>query len=117
MANLRDLKLRIKSVNNIKKITDTMEKVATARSKKATKSYHASLPYFKEMRSIIRQVLQNDYNNPGDAKVKKFVKNDDEIKRVAILVVTSDRGLCGGFNTNIIRKAVSISREYKEKKY
>ena len=103
MANLRDIKIRIKSIKNIQKITNTMEKVATARSKKANRILDESLPYYNENLFIIDKVINNDYNIPGNHELKKYINPSCE--KIAVLVITSDRGLCGGFNSRICHLA------------
>lgn len=99
MANLRDIKKRINSVQNTKQITRTMEMVATAKVRHSTERVKAAVPFTKAQVNTLLQVLlpgQNSINLP-------LGRVHDEIKRAIAIVVVSDRGLAGGFNSNILR--------------
>ena len=108
MATLRDIKRRIKSVKSTQQITKAMKMVAAARLRRAQENIINSRPYSKKIFEMLNHLLnvENGIDNP-------LLKSRD-VKNVAIVVVTSDRGLCGGFNMNIIREATNlIQNEYK----
>jgi len=107
MAKGRDIKRRIKSVENTRQITRTMEMVATAKIRKAQARIEAARPYALAMMDVLGKVAAN-----VEAGQHPLLQEHDEMKRALILVLTSDRGLCGAFNGNIIREAeLVISRE------
>ncbi len=103
MANLRELRSRIKSVNSTKKITKAQELIATSRITKAQIRVAASKPYAEEITKVLSALasasgsldhpLLNERANP---------------KRAAVLVVTSDRGMCGGYNSNVLKEAEEL---------
>lgn len=107
MANLRDLRKRRKSTANTKKITRTMELVASAKLKKAQDAASASRPYAEAMRALVSDLSASagGLNHPLMAK--------RPVKRVAILVAASDRGLCGAFNANLVNLAVQRGKEHQ----
>jgi F-type H+-transporting ATPase subunit gamma len=96
MAKGRELKGRIKSVENTRKITRTMEMVATARSKRALDRAKGTAPYFQTLSEIIRSMAQ------AGTIAHPFLKRAENVKRTLLLVITANRGLCGGYNTNVL---------------
>jgi F-type H+-transporting ATPase subunit gamma len=98
MARLRDLKRRMKSVKNTAKITRTMELIATAKSKQAQDRIQKALPYFEALAEIAAQARKAG----GQGAVHPLLAAR-EVKKVAILAVTANRGLCGGYNSNVLR--------------
>ncbi len=100
MASLKDLRDRINSVQSTKKITSAMKLVAGARLKKAQLEAESSRPYADRMQSIINNVTLNLKNLENAPEI---IKGKDSIKNHLIVVMTSDRGLCGGFNTSITK--------------
>jgi F-type H+-transporting ATPase subunit gamma len=98
MARLRDLKRRMKSVKNTAKITRTMELIATAKSKQAQDRIQKALPYFEALAEIAAQARKAG----GQGAVHPLL-TQREVKKVAILAVTANRGLCGGYNSNVLR--------------
>lgn len=108
MPALRDIRRRINAVRNIQKITKAMKMVAAARLRRAQERIISARPYAKKIEELIQRFIST-----FDAYENQFVKVRD-IKNIAIVVVTADRGLCGSFNTNIIRKTVALIEE-KEK--
>ena len=110
MATLRDIKLRIKGVKSTQQITKAMKMVAAAKLRRATESVLNARPYAKKISVLLSSLVIEDEKqaNPLFA--------DREVKNVAIVVVTADRGLCGAFNTNIIKEAVRyLEEEVKQK--
>jgi F-type H+-transporting ATPase subunit gamma len=105
MATLRDIRRRIRSVGNTAQITKTMEMVSAAKLRRAQSAVEASRPYATDLSAV----LANLSLASGDAPHPAFVRR--EVKHRAIVLITSDRGLCGAFNTNLIRAAESRLRE------
>ena len=108
MANARELLNRRQSVENTCKITRTMELVASAKMKKAQDAAEASRPYTDGLKTLVRR-LAADEGHPTHPLMEQR-----EVKTVAILVAASDRGLCGAFNTNLVRKAIQVMEAHKK---
>jgi len=100
VAGDRDVKRRIKSVENTRQITRTMELVATSKMKRATDRVHAARPYADALHEIVGGLY-----SPGLADKYPILRRPEEVRRAAILLLTANRGLCGGFNANLIKKA------------
>lgn len=97
----KEIKRRIKSVSNIKQITRAMELVSTSKLRKSRKQLELTRPYYNTVESSIREILANTKGVKYDLLERREVKNR------LIIVLTSDRGLAGGYNINVIRKAES----------
>ncbi len=102
MASLDDLKKRITSVKSTQKITKAMKMVAAAKLRKAQENAEKGRPYSEKMNNIILN-LSNTISDKENAP--KLLIGTGEEKNHLCVVLTSDRGLCGGFNSNIIKKA------------
>ena len=102
MPSLDDLKKRIKSVKSTQKITKAMKMVAAAKLRKAQESAEKGRPYSQKMQNIILN-LTNSINDPQNAP--KLLVGSGNDKTYLCLVLTADRGLCGGFNSNICKLA------------
>ena len=117
MASLDDLKKRIASVKSTQKITKAMKMVAAAKLRRAQESAEKGRPYSEKMNNVILN-LSNGISDKENAP--KLLSGTGQEKTHLCVVMTSDRGLCGGFNSNIIKKAKSyfskISEEGKELK-
>lgn len=100
MAGAKEIRTQIASVKSTQKITRAMEMVAAAKMRKAQERMHASRPYTDRMRSVIGHLARAhpEYKHP-------FMQ-EREVKRVGFIVVSSDRGLCGGLNVNLFRMMV-----------
>ena len=97
MANLRDIRNRISSIENTQQITKAMKMVAAAKLRKAQQRIIATRPYAKKMRSVVSRLINGvESDNP-------ILRNPEEVDSVLIIVVGSDRGLCGGFNNNLFK--------------
>jgi F-type H+-transporting ATPase subunit gamma len=107
MAKARALDRRRKSVRNIRKITRTMELIATARFKKAMDRSIAARDYTKQLAKI----MENIAGVGGEVAHPLLAARPT--KRAAVLVLTGNRGLCGGYNSNIVRQAVAILGQWK----
>lgn len=108
MGNARALVKRRKSIRNIRKITRTMELIATSRFKKAMDRAAEAASYTQKINEIVSDLSQSDltFSHP-------LLMQPEETKNVTILVLTSNRGLCGGYNGGILRKANARMRELK----
>lgn len=105
MANLRDIKQRIVSVQSTSQITRTMEMVATAKIKKAQEKIEAARPYSFAMMEVLGNVARY-----VQGATHPLLEEHEERKRVLIVTITSDRGLCGAFNSNILRITEDLIR-------
>lgn len=123
MANLKDIKIRILSVQNTKKITRAMKMVAAAKVKRAETTVKSARPFADELMVIFRRMLSavNGEYSLENLHVKKAIDNyavlleKREIKSVGLVVMTSNKGLAGAYNANIIRRTLSMVDEYNEK--
>jgi F-type H+-transporting ATPase subunit gamma len=95
----RTIKRRIKSVKNTRKITKAMELVAASKMRKAVNSVIGSRPYSKLAWATVKSI-----SSRVDTTLHPLLRQRDEVKKVLVLLITSDRGLAGGFNTNILKK-------------
>jgi F-type H+-transporting ATPase subunit gamma len=111
MASQRDVKNRISSVKNIQKITRAMEMVAAARLRRAEQRIAALRPYADALRRMTRQAAQAA---GAEATRLPLLSEHESTDRIGLLLVTGDRGLAGGFNSQIIRAGVRIGDEYAE---
>lgn len=109
MANARALDNRRKSVKNIKKITRTMELIATARFKQAMDRATAATGYTQRITQIV-----NDLAKSGLEVSHPLLEKREETKAATLLVLTSNRGLCGGYNGNVLRSAVDRKAELEK---
>ena len=95
MAGLKDIKKKITSISNTRKITRTMEMVAAAKSKQTIDRVEASTPYSSKLTELLNSLT-------GGQNVDHFlVREKEKVQKSALLVVTANRGLCGGYNTNV----------------
>jgi F-type H+-transporting ATPase subunit gamma len=113
MPSLRDIKNRIRSVKNTQKITRAMKLVAAAKLRRAQESILAARPYALEIGSMLHRVATRAQGEDG--KVPHPLLDVREPKKVLLVIMTSDRGLCGGFNSNILRRAERFRNEHQER--
>lgn len=99
MASLRDLRRRIKSTGNMQKITKAMKAVSAAKMRKAQEAVMSARPYAKRMKGVMGRVAA------ASGSVNHPLLAVREPNKVAYIVITADRGLCGGFNSNVIKMA------------
>src|SRR5688500_17331803 len=109
MAQIREIKGRIKTVQNTRKITRTMEMVATSKLKRAQDRLGAARPYSQQLRKVIGRLL-----NPELATRYPLLRQPEEVRHAAILLVTSNRGLAGAFNANLIRMARNLLADLRK---
>jgi len=109
MAVGKEIRTQIKSIKNTQKITRAMEMVAASKMRKAQERMRASRPYADKIRAIVGHLAQAhpEYHHP-------FMK-EREVKRVGIIIISTDRGLCGGLNTNAFKTSLMALREWREK--
>ena len=108
MAGGREVKRRIKSVENTRQITRTMELVATSKLKRATDRVRAARPYADALHEIVSGLY-----SPGLSDQYPILRRPDEVKRAAVLLLTANRGLCGGFNANLIKQARNLMADLR----
>jgi len=102
MAGSKEIRTKIKSVENTRKITKAMEMVAASKMRKAQDRMTAARPYAEKIRLVAAHLshAQSEYKHP-------FIIQRENIKNIGLIVVTSDKGLCGGLNTNVLRASIS----------
>ncbi|MEQ1600837.1 MAG: F0F1 ATP synthase subunit gamma [Methylophilaceae bacterium] len=98
MAGSKEIRTKIKSVENTRKITKAMEMVAASKMRKAQERMRASRPYAEKIRSVAAHLsyAQAEYKHP-------FLIKREVVKNIGLIVISSDKGLCGGLNTNMLR--------------
>ena len=109
MATSKEIRNRIGSVQNTKKITRTMELVSTAKAKKAVDKVVASRPYADKIKELIGSLAAQ-----GEVADHPLLRRHTHLRKVLIVVVTANRGLCGGYNSNILRASVAKIESYKK---
>ena len=109
MAGAKEIRTKIKSVQNTQKITKAMEMVAASKMRKAQDRMAAARPYANKMRNVIGHLANAhpEYKHP--------YLIDREVKRVGYIVVSSDRGLCGGLNINLFKAVVNSMKDWSDK--
>ena len=109
MAGAKEIRTQIKSIQNTQKITKAMEMVAASKMRKAQDRMQATRPYAEKMRNVIGHLAMAhpEYKHP-------FLI-EREVKRVGVIVVSTDRGLCGGLNINLFKQALAALKEWQAK--
>ena len=108
MPNLHDIEKRIKSVSSTKQITRTMEMVAGAKVKHATERILTATPYAESMTEMLQGVAAR-----VQASENPLLETRSDVKRMLVVAVVSDRGLAGGFNSNVLRTVEKLIRAKK----
>jgi F-type H+-transporting ATPase subunit gamma len=108
MPGSKEIRNKIKSVQNTRKITKAMEMVAASKMKKAQERMRAARPYGEKIRNVAAHIshANPEYRHP-------FLVSRDSVKRIGIIVITTDKGLCGGLNTNVLRLALNRMKEWE----
>ena len=109
MASGKEIRSKIKSVQNTQKITRAMEMVAASKMRKAQDRMSATRPYAENIRRVIGHLAM------AHPEYTHAYMRGREVKRVGIIVVSTDRGLCGGLNTNLFKAGLGVMREWKDK--
>ena len=110
MAGGREIKTKIKSVQNTRKVTRALEMVSASKIRKAQERMKASRPYARLMTQMIGHIAKanSEYTHP-------FMVDRSEVKRIGYIVVSTDRGLCGGLNSQMFRRILADMREWQAK--
>ena len=110
MPGIKEIRTKIKSVQNTRKITKAMEMVAASKMRKAQERMRAGRPYAIKVRDIASHLMQAnpEYTHP-------YLIERDQVKAVGVVLVTTDKGLCGGLNTNISRVALAKLKEFQQR--
>ncbi len=112
MAGGKEIRTKIKSVQNTRKITKAMEMVAASKMRKAQERMRAARPYSEKIRGLAAHLAAanvTEYRHPFLNKVSE----DQKPKRIGIVVVSTDKGLCGGLNTNVLRMTLNSMRQWE----
>jgi F-type H+-transporting ATPase subunit gamma len=109
MASGKEIRTKIKSIKNTQKITKAMEMVAASKMRRAQERMEATQPYTDKIWQVIGHLAhaRPEYKHP-------YLVEVDQVQRVGFIVVTTDRGLCGGLNVNLLRSAISAIKEWRE---
>jgi F-type H+-transporting ATPase subunit gamma len=108
MAGAKEIRTKISSINKTRKITRAMEMVAASKMRKTQERMRASKPYANKIYEVVKHIARanSEYRHP--------FMIEREIKRIGLIVVTTDRGLCGGLNANLLRETLRNVRVWKE---
>ncbi len=108
MAGSKEIRTKIKSVQNTRKITKAMEMVAASKMRKAQERMRTARPYAEKIRNVAAHIshANPEYRHP-------YLVDRNSVKRIGIIVITTDKGLCGGLNTNILRLALNKMKEWE----
>ena len=108
MAGSKEIRNKIKSVQSTRKITKAMEMVAASKMRKAQDRMRAARPYVERALQIAMHIAKAnpEYRHP-------FLAKRETVKRVGVIVVTTDKGLCGGLNTNMLRLVLNQHKEWR----
>jgi len=104
----KEIRLKIRSVQNTRKITKAMEMVAASKMRKAQERMRTSRPYGEKIRNVAAHIshANPEYRHP-------FLVHRDSVKRVGLIVITTDKGLCGALNTNLLRMALAQYKQWQ----
>src|ERR1700675_3047566 len=108
MAGSKEIRTKIKSVESTRKITKAMQMVAALKMRKAQERMRAARPYGEKIRNVAAHISHSnpEYRHP-------FLVSRDTVKKIGIIVITTDKGLCGGLNTNVLRLALNRMKEWE----
>ncbi|MDZ7923321.1 MAG: F0F1 ATP synthase subunit gamma [Marinagarivorans sp.] len=108
MASGKEIRTQIGSITNTQKITNAMQMVAASKMRKAQDRMQKGKPYAQRMRAVVGHVAN------ANPEYKHTYLQERDVKRVGYIVISSDRGLCGGLNTNVFKKTIVHSREWAQ---
>src|SRR5690606_23650984 len=109
MSKTRELKRRIRSIGKTRQITRTMEMVSTSKLKRATDRVHAARPYAEHMADVLSRLI-----DPELREKYALLRQPETVRRAAVVLITSNRGLAGAFNANLIREARRVIGRLRE---
>jgi len=109
MAGAKEIRTKIKSIQSTQKITKAMEMVAASKMRKAQERMRAARPYATKIRNVISHLAHahTEYRSPG--------LTERELKRIGLIVVSTDRGLCGGLNTNLFKATILAMQDWRKR--
>jgi len=110
MASAKEVRTKIASIKNTQKITKAMEMVAASKMRKAQERMKEARPYAEKIRNVIAHL---GHANPEYKH--SYLEERDEVKRVGVIIISSDRGLCGGLNSNLFRETINRMKEWDDK--
>ena len=116
MANLKDIKAQIKSVQNTQKTTKAMKLVSNVKLKRAKFAALQSSAYAIKINEVLSEIANYAQDIEEGSKLKRLFDTNNEIKVMDIIFVTADKGLCGGFNAHTINAVKNLIKEYQDKK-
>lgn len=116
MANLKDIKAQIKSVQNTQKTTKAMKLVSNVKLKRAKFAALQSSAYAIKINEVLSEIANYAQDIEEGSKLKRLFDTNNEIKVMDIIFVTADKGLCGGFNAHTINAVKKLIKEYQDKK-
>jgi len=110
MAAAKEIRVKIGSIRNTQKITKAMEMVAASKMRKTQERMRAARPYAEKIRNVIAHLehAKSEYRSP-------FLERREDMRHIGLIVVSTDRGLCGGLNANLFRKVVRRMQEWDER--
>jgi F-type H+-transporting ATPase subunit gamma len=108
MPGTKEIRVKIRSVQSTRKITKAMQMVAASKMRKAQERMRAARPYAEKIRNVAAHIshANPEYRHP-------FLRERDTVKRIGIIVITTDKGLCGGLNTNVLRLVLNKYKEWQ----
>ena len=109
MSGAKEIRTKIGSIKNTQKITSAMELVAASKMRKAQDRMAASKPYADKIRQVVSHLANS---NP---EYRHSYMDEREVKRIGVIVVSTDRGLCGGLNINLFKRVIALTKEWQEK--
>ena len=109
MSGAKQIRTQIASIKNTQKITKAMEMVAASKMRKAQDRMNATRPYAIKIKQVITHLAaaHSEYKHP-------YMTTRDEVKRVGIIIISTDRGLCGGLNINLFKATLKLIKEYQD---
>ena len=116
MANLKEIKLQINSVKGTQKTTRAMKLVSQAKLKRAEELAKRSRIYAQKLDELVSEIAYEINHSKVGGADSRFVKTDLAVKTVDLIVITADKGLCGGFNITTLKTTLNLLREYREKR-
>jgi len=112
LASMRDIKGRIKSIKSTKQITKAMMLVSSVKLQKERAKFEKNKSYVAKMKDVIVSIAESSKSIES-----VYLKNPTKIKKIAYIVITSDRGLCGGYNQNVFKEIMKVRNKDKEETY
>ncbi len=113
MANLKEIKRKIGSVKNTQKTTNAMKLVSSAKLKRTEELAKRSRVYAAKLTELLNEIAQKMQQSNADGLDNVYFKNGENLQKVDIIFITADKGLCGGFNSQTIKRASQLIAEYK----